>query len=64
MKTELYDYIYDALTELIDVETEEKSLFVHKITSLATKGAEQYLEEVEEALVHLKETVKRLTRES
>lgn len=64
MNQELYDSIYLSLTELIDTETEIQRDFVSQISALATSGVQEYISELEEANLHLRETIKRLTEKS
>jgi len=61
---ELYNHIYCSLVKHRKVETPEDKLFVHELTLEACEGAEEYLRDLEEANEHLKESVKRLSRES
>ena len=63
MNQELYDSIYFSLTGMIDTETEEKRRFINDIALLATAGAQEYIYELEEAMDHLKETIKRLSKD-
>jgi hypothetical protein len=63
MDQELYDHIYKSLTELIDPETEENSIVVHELTSLAAEGAQRYISDLEESISHLKETIRRISKE-
>lgn len=64
MNQELYDLIRDRLTERIDVSEEDMGILVHELTTLAVAGAEEHISELEEANSHLKETIKRLSREN
>jgi len=58
---ELYDSIYSSFIKHRQVETEEDKLFVHELTLEALEGAKVYITDLEEAVVHLQETVKRLS---
>lgn len=61
-KDEVYTLIHDALSEKISLDSQESKKFVHEITLTARAGVVEYVRELEEALGHLQETVKRLSR--
>jgi hypothetical protein len=61
MNQELYDSIYFSLTEILDSETEQDRRVLDKLVSLATAGAQQYINDLEESITYLKETIKRIT---
>lgn len=63
MNQELYDLIHDHMAERIDISEEETSLLIHELTLLAVEGAQEYVNDLEESVGHLKETIKRLTKE-
>ena len=59
---ELYMSIRASLMRQLRLETPEENLFIHEITLEATAGAREYMKELEEAIVNLQETVKRLSK--
>lgn len=63
MNQELYDLIKDHMAERLDITEEDVSLLVHELTVLAVEGAQEYVTDLEESIGHLKETIKRLTKE-
>mgnify|MGYP001550956519 CR=1 FL=1 len=63
MNQELYDSIYGSLVSTIRVETAEENLFLHELTLQAVAGAEAYMTDLQESIGHLKETIKRLSKE-
>jgi archaellum component FlaC len=63
MNQELYDSIYSSLTEVIDVKSAWEQEFLNKLTIQAVAGAQEYVNDLEESVGHLKETIKRLTKE-
>lgn len=60
---ELYDHIYASFIKHRRVETPEEQLFVHELTREAMWGAQEYVKDLEESAVHLKETIRRLSKE-
>lgn len=63
MNQELYDSIYSSLTEVIDVKSAWEQEFINKLTLQAVEGAQGYVNDLEESVGHLKETIRRLTKE-
>lgn len=61
-KDELYTSIYNSLIKQIDIESSEEAKFIHNITLAAREGVKEYVTDLEEAVTHLQETVKRLSR--
>ena len=63
MNQELYDSIRESIGRFIRLETDEENLFLHEVTLLAVDGAHSYVKDLEESVGHLRETIKRLTKE-
>jgi hypothetical protein len=63
MNKELYDLIRSSITSQVMLDTYEETLFVDKISELATLGAMEYIHDLEESISHLKETIHRLSLE-
>lgn len=61
-KDELYTSIYNSLIKQIDIESSEEAEFIHNITLAAREGVKEHITDLEEAVKHLQETVKRLSR--
>lgn len=62
MREELYSAIYAKLMTRLTLDSPEERLFIQEITSLATAGVEDYILELEEAVEHQQNTIKRLSR--
>lgn len=62
MEDELYNHIYSELVTKITPSSPEEILFLHEIATLAHRGVQKYTGELEEAVGHLQETVKRLSK--
>jgi len=61
---ELFDMIHDALEKEYPSMNPDEATAMKKIAGIATLGAIGYITELEEAVAHLRETVKRLTKEN
>lgn len=61
---ELFDMIHDALEKEYPNLDSFEATAMKKIAGIATLGAIGYITELEEAVAHLRETVKRLTKEN
>jgi hypothetical protein len=61
MNQELYDRIYESLLKHQYLETEEVKTFIHEFILQASKGIDEYLKDLEETVIHLRETVHRLS---
>jgi hypothetical protein len=64
MNQELYDSVYSSLTGVIDVKSVWEQEFIDKLTLQAVEGAQRYVNDLEESVGHLKETIRRLTQET
>lgn len=60
---ELFDSILDALEKEYPSLTSDEAMAMKKVAGIATIGAIDYLTELEEAVAHLRETVRRLSKE-
>lgn len=61
---ELYEMIREALEKKFPSETDALEYTFDKIAEVATIGALDYVNELEEALVHYRESIKRLSKEN
>lgn len=61
---ELFDMILDSLEKEYPSMTPDEVLAMKKVAGIATLGAIDYITELEEAVAHLRESVKRLSKES
>lgn len=57
---ELYERIHDSLAKHYQILTDEDAKFVAEIATHATLGALEYVNDLEEALVHLRDSVRRM----
>ena len=60
---ELYQYILSALLKEITIDTPEEQVFISRITNSACIGAGKYIKDLEESVSHLKETIRRISKE-
>lgn len=60
---ELYEMIFEALEKEYPSQTPDEELAMQKLAGAATLGAINYLTELEEAVAHLRDTVKRLSKD-
>lgn len=60
---ELYEMIFEALEKEYPSQTPDEELAMQKLAGVATLGALDYISELEEAVAHLRESVKRLSKE-
>lgn len=61
-KDEVYNVIHDALTKRIDSADHETRVFIHEVALTARSSVIDYVRDLEEAVGHLQETVKRLSK--
>lgn len=61
---ELYNSVYASFIKHREVETPEDRLFVHEITLEALEGIYPYIDDLEECIKHLTDTIKRLSKET
>lgn len=61
---ELFDMILDSLEKEYPSMNPDEATAMKKVAGIATLGAIGYITELEEAVAHLRETVKRLTKEN
>lgn len=61
-ETELYSVIYAALMEKVPADTADEKLALHHLTLIASDAAAHHFAELLEAVGHLQETVKRLSK--
>lgn len=60
---ELFDSILDSLEREYPSLNPDEAAAMKKVAGIATLGAIDYLTELEEAVAHLRETVKRLSKD-
>jgi len=60
---ELYEMIREALEKKFPSETPELALTFDRVAEVATLGALEYVNELEEAVANLRGTIKRMTKE-
>lgn len=61
---ELFESILEALEKEYPSLTPDEAIAMDNLAGVATLGAIQYLNELEEAVDHLRKSVKRLTKEN
>lgn len=59
---ELLFEIHKALRASLTPRTEEEDQFIYEVTHIVGEAAYRHVVELEEAIVHLKETIKRLSK--
>jgi len=57
----LYTSIYNHLIKEIKIEEEYEKRFIDALVKTATEGVQEYVRDLEEAVAHLQDTVKRLS---
>ena len=57
---DLYDMIYASFVKHRQVDNDEDKLYVHELTLEAMAGVHEYIHELQEAIVHHQDTIKRL----
>lgn len=57
---DLYDMIYASFVKHRQVDNEEDKLYVHELTLEALAGVQEYVHELQEAIAHQQDTIKRL----
>lgn len=60
---ELFDMILDSLEKEYPSMNPDEVTAMKKVAGIATLGAIDYITELEEAVAHLRETIKRLTKD-
>lgn len=62
-ETELSSLIREAISEGLSLDSYEERLFIEKISLRASTAAHSYMADLEESIGHLKETIRRLSKE-
>jgi hypothetical protein len=60
---ELYDMILEALEKEYPSQSPDEAVAMGKLAGIATLGAISYITELEEAVAHLRDSVKRLSKD-
>ena len=62
-ETELYKLVYQILSQHISPDSYEERTFVKQIAVVVSTEIQVYMSDLEESIAHLKETIKRLSKD-
>lgn len=60
---DLFDMILESLEKEYPSQTPDEETAMKKLAGIATLGAIDYIQELEEAVAHLRDTIKRLSKD-